>query len=295
MIRMGEGRPEDVPAGGAGTRRTSAEASTTLISLSIISGLLELGGEDGVSAVAARVGLPKARVHRHLTVLKDAGYIVQDPATKRYRVGWRLYLLGQSLVGRFDVPAVARPTMEELRREVGQTAVLTTFTDDAVVVLEVLRGQAPVDIVLHPGVQFPYHAVAQGKVGLAYGPERLLDAALARLEARTPQTVVDRERLLAELKTVRERGWADAPEEIYTGVNAVAAPVFASSGEAMGALAVVGSIHYLPAEPDPDTARSVVRAAMELSRNLGYAGPYPPPPAVPDGGAAPDGGGSGPA
>jgi hypothetical protein len=33
---------------------------------------------------------------------------------------------------------------------------------DAVVVLEVLSGRAPIDIVLHPGVHFPYHAVAQG-------------------------------------------------------------------------------------------------------------------------------------
>ncbi|GGV41837.1 IclR family transcriptional regulator [Actinomadura cremea] len=269
---MGEGRSAD----GSDVGRP-AEVSTTLISLSIIHGLLELGGDGGVSAVAAQVGLPKARVHRHLAVLKDAGYIVQDPATKRYRVGWRLYLLGQSLVGRFDVPGLARPTMEELRRAVGQTVVLTTFTDEAVVVLEVLSGRAPVDIVLHPGVQFPYHAVAQGKVGLAYGPERLRETALAHLEARTSRTVTDREALEAELKTVRERAWADAPEEIFTGVNAIAAPVFTSEGEALGAIAVVGSIHYLPAEAAPDVTSAVVRAARSVSRHLGYEGPYPPP------------------
>jgi DNA-binding IclR family transcriptional regulator len=250
--------------------------STTLISLSIIHALLESGGEDGVSALAAKVGVPKARVHRHLAVLKDAGYITQDEVTKRYRVGWRLYLLGQDLVGQFDVVRIAKPAMEELREAVGQTTVLTTFTDEEVVVLDVLSGRSPVDIVLHPGVRFGYHCVAQGKVGLAFGPRRWLDAALRGMTPNTVHTITDAATLEAELELVRRQGWADAPEEIYTGVNAIAAPVFSAQGEPMGAMAVVGSIHYLPTTPSPHTVSAVLRGAEQLSRRIGYTGPYPP-------------------
>ena len=60
------------------------------------------------------------------------------------------------------------------------------------------------------GLAAPLHVGAPGKALLAYLPLAELEALLATLPllALTPHTVTDREQLLEELATVRQRGYA---------------------------------------------------------------------------------------
>uniref|UniRef100_M4C5Z8 HTH iclR-type domain-containing protein n=1 Tax=Hyaloperonospora arabidopsidis (strain Emoy2) TaxID=559515 RepID=M4C5Z8_HYAAE len=149
-----------------------ASASTSVISLRILELLAEQDNECGVTHLADALGLPKARVHRHLTALKQQGYVTQNPRSSRYRIGWRLFLLGQRLVRQFNAAALAKPVMEELRDQVGQTIVITTFTDSEVVVLDLVRSHGTLEILLNPGTKFHFHTVAQGKIALAFGSKR---------------------------------------------------------------------------------------------------------------------------
>lgn len=261
-----ESRPPVTSAGGDELNTSS----TSVISLRILELLAERDAECGVTWLAEALGVPKARVHRHLTALRQEGYVVQNARTSRYRIGWRLFLLGQKLVRQFDVVGLARPVMEELRDAVGQTIVISSFTESDVVVLDIVRGRSPLEILLHPGTQFRLHTVAQGKIALAYGPPEQRDAVLAGpLDACTPHTITDPMRLSHELALVRERGWADAPEEVFLGVNALAAPIQQGDGSLFGTLAIVGSIHYLPARANPQTVSVLKDAAKKISVLLG--------------------------
>ncbi|WP_321968935.1 IclR family transcriptional regulator [Paraburkholderia tropica] len=245
-------------------------ASTSVLSLRLLELLAERGDECSLTSLAEQMGIPKARVHRHLGALRQEGYVTQNPRTSRYRIGWRLFLLGQRLVKQFDAVRLARPVMEELRDQVGQTIVITTFTDNEVVVLDLVRGRSPLEILLNSGTQFLFHSVAQGKIALAFGPPARLEALLAGpLEACTPHTIVDPERLANEIELVRKRGWAEAPGEVFVGVNALAAPIFNADNTLFGALAIVGSIHYLPAHADPATVRLLTAAAARVSEIFG--------------------------
>jgi len=251
-----------------------ASMPTAMISLSIMETLAASDDELGITQLAHLLSIPKARVHRHVSVLKNYGYVSQNPSSNRYGIGWRLYLLGQKLVKRFQIVAMSRHIREELRDKVGQTVVLTTYSDQKVIVLDVVSGTSPLEILLKPGAQFTLNSVAQGKVILAFGPEALYNQVLAGpLRKNTPHTVVDPDRLRAEVEVVRKRGWADAPEELYVGVNAISAPVYLADGSLFGALAVVGSIHYLPVQPTDESVEAVVYAAAQISSLLGYTPP----------------------
>lgn len=251
----------------------AAPASTSVISLRILELLAEQDSECGVTQLAEALSLPKARVHRHLTALKQQGYVTQNPRSSRYRIGWRLFLLGQKLVRQFNAAALARPVMEELRDQVGQTIVITTFADSEVVVLDLVRSRGTLEILLNPGTKFQFHTVAQGKIALAFGPKSLLEQVMKMpLSACTPHTIVDHDRLRHEIELVRQRGWAEAPEEVFTGVNALAAPLRDNGDEAFGALAIVGSIHYLPAKANAATVEALKQAAAKISSLLGSQG-----------------------
>ncbi len=245
---------------------------TAIVSLKVIEALAAAPTGLGVTRLAQLLGMPKARVHRHLSVLREHGYVDQDPDNNQYRVGWQMFLLGRACSSRFDVMGLAKPVLEQLRDEVGQTVVISTFSDNEVVILDLLRGTAPVEISLRPGTRFHHNSVAQGKIALAYGPEKLRRAYLSQtLPACTPRTIVDPDRLAAEIELVRKRGWADAPEELYIGINALAAPLLQGNGELFGTLAIVGSIHYLPSTPDPAHVQALLSAAAHISASMGYS------------------------
>ena len=278
--------PAPVPAADSATLdsalpTTADEAtvsSTSVISLRILELMAAQGADCGITELAELLGMPKARVHRHLSALRQQGYVTQNTRTSRYRIGWRLFLLGRKLVQQFDVVSLAKPIMEDLRDRVGQTIVITTFDPNKVVVLDLVRGRNALEILLNPGTQFPgFHTVAQGKIVLAFGPPSLREAVLSQpLAACTPKTITDPDRLRAEIQLVRQRGWAEAPEEIFTGINALAAPIFQADGSLFGALAIVASIHYLPARAQPDTIRHLTQAAAGISAVLGAGDPRQP-------------------
>ncbi|WP_112299900.1 IclR family transcriptional regulator [Rhodococcus wratislaviensis] len=246
-----------------------------LLSLLILEKVLDRQGPWGVTALADALGLPKARIHRHLGSLKNSGFLSQDAVSRSYEPGWRLLLLGQRIESRTGVVALARPVMARLRDEVGQSVVLSQLTEQGVTVTEVLPGGSPIDVVLSAGTQLGYNSSAQGKVALAFGIEEQVRAWSALPpEQRTAHTITDPQRLHAELDKVHDQGWASGPQETFLGVNTLAAPVFSHGGALACTLGVVASIHYLPDPPDPALVSTLTTAAASLSWELGYRTDY---------------------
>lgn len=244
---------------------------TSIIALKVIEALAQSGGDRGVTELASSLNMTKARIHRHLTALRDNGYVAQNPRSNRYSAGWKLYLLGQQLVNHYDIVRLAKPVMQALRDKVSQTVVISTFTDTGMVVLDFEPGITELEIVMRAGTRFSFNSVAQGKVAMAFGPSCLLDKVVKEgLIAKTRHTIVEPERLRAEIELVRRRGWADAPEEIFTGINALSAPIFHADGSLFGTLVLTGSIHYLPTRPEESMVRALLDASAEISSLIGY-------------------------
>ena len=227
----------------------------------------------GVSDLAREFEASKATVYRHLRALVLHGFVHQDAATARYSAGIKLFVLGERLRERFDILAVARDDLAQLRDETGQPATLTTLVEGQVVVLEVLQGNALVNFGTQPGTMLDLHASAHGKVALAFGPPSLLQQCLAKpRKAWTSHTICSPTALERAIAQVRARGWATAPNQVLEGVNGLAAPVFNHSGSYAGAVAIAGSIQYIPATPPPAQVKAVTKAAARISQKLGWRG-----------------------
>jgi DNA-binding IclR family transcriptional regulator len=89
---------------------------------------------------------------------------------------------------------------------------------------------------------------------------------------------MDPDRLRREIELTKRRGWADAPEEMFSGVNAIAAPIFSADGSLVGTLATVGAIHFIASPAPADTVHALCSAARRISQALGYAEPSSPEP-----------------
>ncbi|QWK80927.1 IclR family transcriptional regulator [Ochrobactrum sp. BTU1] len=233
-------------------------------------------GEIGVSELAAKLGTTKATVFRHLQTLVERGYLAQNHETQRYHMGVRSYLLGQAAAGRISILSASQEPAKTLRDEIGETVVVSTIGLRGLTVLMTLLGKSNLEIGVRIGSALELHATAQGKIGIAYGGSALLTQLKRKeLRALTPSTITDVKQLEAECQTIRACGFASSPNEDTVGINAIAAPIFDGNSNAVGALAIVGSIQNIGVPVVPQQVDAVLRAAQRVSWSLGYKGTIP--------------------
>jgi IclR family acetate operon transcriptional repressor len=109
------------------------------------------------------------------------------------------------------------------------------------------------------------HATAAGKVMLAFGP----GVPEGELVAYTERTIVDSDRLAAQLARVRSDGMAEAAGEREPDLNALAAPVFDRRDELVAIVGLQGPASRMTATRRRELEAPLRRAAGEISRSLG--------------------------
>lgn len=259
------------PAGPARGASGATGTSTLDLALRLVEHLALQSRPVALAQLAATFSANKATVYRHLVTLQSHGFVRQDPDTGRYAAGIKLLVLGEALRDRFDVLSAARAELMELRDRTGQAVTICSVIDDELVVLELLQGRSIIEFSTRPGTRLDYHASAHGKIWLAYGPEELTERVLSGpLKSWTPNTLSAPEALRAEIAAVKARGWSTAPDQVITGVNTLAAPVFDHRGALAGSLAIVGATQFIPPVPEDAQVKEVVGAASRISHSLGW-------------------------
>lgn len=193
--------------------------------------------EGGTSALSlsdlaeyAEVPLPTA--HRLAAELLEWGALERD-ATGRYTVGLRLWEVAQ--VGGRQLRDTARPHLQDLFSLTHETAHLAIRDGDEALYIDRVYGSTRVPRASRVGGRLPLHATAVGKVLLAYEEDWVREAYLAhRLEAATRHTHVNPGRLAAELRQVRDDGYAITREEVREGSCSIAVPVRLDPPAAIG-------------------------------------------------------------
>jgi DNA-binding IclR family transcriptional regulator len=230
--------------------------------------LLADGGALGTNEIARRLGATPSTVSRQLGTLAGSRLVELDPGSGRYRLGIRLVELANAVLVQLDVRALARPRLEELVAELGETATLSVPGDPDAVTVDFVPARHYIQGVAHLGRPSIAHATAAGKVMLAFTGR----AARTPLRAYTPRTIVDPATLVRELERVRERGYAEAFEERERELNAIAAPVFSGAGELAAILSLQGPVPRFGRAPARQALPPLRAAATAVSRDLGWQG-----------------------
>jgi IclR family transcriptional regulator, KDG regulon repressor len=247
------------------------EIEAVVTTLNIIEHMAQARGPIGVSELASAVGMPKPRIYRHLRTLLSRGYVTQQAESEKYGLTMRLSHIARAIADQSGIQVEMRGVMSALRERVRQSVVVGQIEDEGVRVLDILRQASAVEISSRPGTLFDFHCTAQGKVALAFGPPKLWKKVLrAPLRRWTEATLTDPARLKAEVDRVRKRGWAVAPGEVLSGINALAAPVFDAGGALVATIGVLGSTQHVAPRPAPALLAAVLAAAGDFSRRLGY-------------------------
>ncbi|WP_127493812.1 IclR family transcriptional regulator [Paenibacillus glycanilyticus] len=239
--------------------------------LSILDLFDERNRELKITEISAQMQLHKSTVHSLLKTLQLHRYIEQDAESGKYRLGMRLLEKGQLLLQGFDIREIARPHLEQLSQETGQTTHLVVQDGSEGVYIDKVEGAKAAIRYSRIGKRVPLHSSAVGKVLAAYLPVTELNRILAayHYQIQTPHTITNEADLRAELERIRANGVGFDREENEPGVRCTAAPVYDHSGHVSAAVSISTMVSTVNDEEFAKFAALVVRTADSISKGLG--------------------------
>jgi DNA-binding IclR family transcriptional regulator len=258
--------------------RNGAAAGTRSVerALDVLRAVGEARAEPGLSDLADGLGLHKTTVFRLLGALERAEFVVKDDERQRYQLGPALFRLATQARRATGLHEAARPELEALAHDVGETATLEVLVGNEVLILDEVHGRFLVGGAPEVGKRWPAHATSTGKVLLAAaaadgerGGTSAPRQSLGRLARRGPRTITTRAALERELEKVRRDGYAIGMEELEPGFVAIGAPVRNAHGRTVAAVSVGGPKARLSSTRVRAVAARVRRAADCISRRLG--------------------------
>ena len=220
-------------------------------SVTILAALAERGPMSLAGLVDA-TGLSRPTAHR-LAAALEAHRLVGRDGAGRYRLGLRVLAWAGAVSAEFGLAEAARPVLEALRDETGESAQLFVRDGDSRLCVAASERPSGLRDTVPVGAVLPIDRGSGGKVLLAYAAD------VAAGFGADP----------AELETIRRRGWAASVAEREEGVCSVSAPVLDSAGRIHAALGISGPINRLGRQPGRHLSAPVVAAARELERRAG--------------------------
>ncbi len=222
-----------------------------------------------VQQASELLGVAPSTAHRLLAMLRHRGFVEQDRATRSYRAGPVLTEIGLAALQELDIRRAARPHLEQIVADVGETAHLTVLRGTTVLFIDGVESPRILRAAARIGHSLPAHATAAGNAMLACLPDETVLQLYPdeRLQRLTRRTLTSRRELLRRLAGVRERGYAVNDGESEDGIVAVAAPI--RCGDTLrGAVTVAGPATRFGPEAAVGAAPAVQATAAAIGRTL---------------------------
>lgn len=260
---------------------TTAERSYSIAVVGRTLDVLEALGDAheplGTTDFARQLGMTKSAVFRILVTLEERGYVTKDPVTARYTLGPRLASLGERALSGIELRQIARPVMERLHAEFGETVNLGVLEGSEIIYIDMVESTHGLRMSARIGSRHPAHSTALGKAILAYLPEEQLDATLSgKLAARTSHTITKPTTLREQLRAVRERGVSEEFGENEEGARCLGVALFDLHGLPTAALSVSAPDTRIDDARSAEIAQALRDASHDITKAIG--GSWPPTP-----------------
>jgi len=212
---------------------------TNLRLLMVIEEIARAGVPVTPTEVNAALGLPKPTIHRLFATLEDEGFLQRDMDGRTYSPGPRLRTLASGILSSLRIRTARQAILKRLSSEIGETCNIALPGRDAMIYVERVETEWPLRIQLSIGTRVPFYCTASGKMYLSSLARSHLMKYLEAtdLEARTPNTITDSDRLIEEIDVIRAQGYSLDREEFMRDMIALAVPITDVNGRLMATLA----------------------------------------------------------
>lgn len=220
----------------------------------------------GITEIRAELGFPLSTTHRIVSTLQECGYLRQDPATSKYQLGIKSYILGTSVEVIQEMKHISKKYLKELSEHFNESVHLAVLDNYKILCIEKINSSRTLTSTPQEGETNHAYVTSVGKCILAHQPEEVVDDYLSQIELRklTDKTITTKEAFKEELRKIRECGYAIDDEESEIGLTCFGAPVFNSEKKCIAAISVsVPTVRV-------DSMEKYYTAVQNIARKLSY-------------------------
>ena len=235
--------------------------------LAVLDRIASYGRPVRFGELLAESDMPKATLYRFVQTLTNQGMLQYDADRQTYAPGLRLVRLAHAAWAQSSLAPVARPHLDALSHETGETVHLAQLDHAQVLYVDKRNARDPVDMFSQAGKVGPAYCTGVGKAMLAFLPDAELQTALAQQSWHrfTPATHVSPGSLRAELAEIRAEGLSFDREEHEPGIVCVATPILNAQSRPIGAMSVTGTTR----RTDLDTLRKLGPRLKQAAAAIG--------------------------
>jgi DNA-binding IclR family transcriptional regulator len=229
--------------------------------------------ELSLSDVVNQTGLNKTTAKRLIANLTSRSYLQQDPQSRKYQLGMRLFELGGVVFSSFSLRRAAAAAMTGLQDETGATVLLGVRMEDHLVYVDKREGDGMIRISSDVGWRRPLHYGMLGMVLMASLDSREVERILENypLEAQTPFTITDADAFSLRLEEIRVQGYVIEKEEAVEGLIGIASPVRDYSRQVVAAIGIAFPVGQRTLNEGLENTVNAVKKTCDLvSSDLGY-------------------------
>ncbi|MCP3672968.1 MAG: IclR family transcriptional regulator [Gammaproteobacteria bacterium] len=230
----------------------------------------ERNPEYGLSELSRTTGFDKATTRRLLLSLIKHNYIEQCVDTKSYRVGSGVLRLARVREVNSPLERIYKPLLSNLVSKTDETAHFAILSAGKLSNIGIHESAKANRIHFALGEEAAIHATASGIVSLAFCSAPYKKSILnQQLVAFTDKTIVDKTQLGSLLNDVHNQGYFINNGMYEEDVCSIAAPVFNSTIEPVGAIAVAVPKSRFSTKQQKLILYHILDAAKNASISLG--------------------------
>lgn len=240
--------------------------------IDIVEFLYSIGREASISEIGKGTGMFGSTVYRQLSTLKDRGYVYQNPQNSKYWLGLRFYTIGNMLRRNLPMSDIVGEEAEEVARKYGQNIFVAVpdysseLYAQQIIIYCKYYSQVIIGKEIEVGSVLFSHGSATGKCMMAYYTDDLIrkyrKSSLVKL---TEKTITDWDLLMAELGSIRTRGYSLDSDEEEEGKTCIAVPIFDGAGNIAASVSLSGQTKTMFEVP----INAIVRDLREIADQVG--------------------------
>lgn len=251
-------------------------ASTIEKAIQLLLTLSDEGHEVGTTDLGRKLGIHKATVSRILMKLAEHEFVYKNKETRKYWLGPAIHQLAMNMadVSFEHVMRFARPHVDELRDNIGETTALEIWLGNSTVPTYCAQSNHHLKVIPPPGEPLELHAAAGAKAILSYTHTDRVDNLLrGELKQLTKNTITDKTKLKQRLGEFNKQGYSLDREEMHSGICAIAAPIFNQLKQPIAAIVVLAPASRCASIESPQLISklkqktNIITAEISQSRN----------------------------
>lgn len=243
---------------------------TIHVATRILVALAEYRDPVRVTDLARKLDMTMPTVSRHLSTWRELGFVDKPEGQETYRLGTKLFTLGQAAAEQNTHVSVAYPFLTELRDQVHETTTFATRFQDQAIVLVCLDSGRPTTVVVRPGtiVKLPYSPSARVLWAFSQEARERLDEAARRFDY-SDVPGFNQEVFKKKIRHALKNYFDYEVEVRHDGLGGIACPIFEHGNDVVATVGVLLPSASISDPPPKQLVESLKNCAARISAALG--------------------------